>query len=438
MSPTAQTQPRPMKDSGVEWIGAVPSHWKVCRIKNLFYEVNERCEQGDEHVLLSVSEYYGVEPRKNRIADDDLLTHAQTLDGYKMCRVGDMVMNIMLAWKMALGYSKYSGIVSPAYCVYRAKVDICVRYYHYLFRTQRYADVFRQNSTGIIDSRLRLYPDKFFALYCQHPPIAEQQRIADYLDRVCGRIDAAIEKLKLTIEKLKAYKLSVITEAVTQGLDPNAEMKDSGVDFVPYIPNERELSRVGYFFDIVLGKMLCSTPKSNSDTLEPYYCAADVHFTGIDSSGERKQMWFSEKEKCDYLVAVGDLLVVEGGAGAGGCAIVDAVPQPTFIQNSILKVSSNSSVKIKFLRYWIESMVLRGYVDYICNKATIPHFTKDKLQNMPFIVFSHEEMLKITSFLDNKCAAIAATIATKESLIAKLTAYKKSLIYELVTGKRAV
>ena len=155
---------RAMKDSGIAWIGEIPEDWEIARIKQLFSEVNDRCESSENYTLLSVSEYYGIAPKSEKISDDDMLTHAETLDGYKICKENDLVMNIMLAWKRALGVSKYVGIVSPAYCVFRKKRNMYVMYFHYLFRTDIYANLFKQYSTGIIDSRLRLYPDKFLSL----------------------------------------------------------------------------------------------------------------------------------------------------------------------------------------------------------------------------------------------------------------------------------
>jgi len=145
---------REMKASGIEWIGEIPVDWEVSRIKQLFSEVNDRCENSENYTLLSVSEYYGVALKSERISDDDMLTHAETLDGYKICKENDLVMNIMLAWKRAMGVSEYTGIVSPAYCIYRGKQNMCAKYFHYLFRTDMYANLFKQYSTGIIDSRL--------------------------------------------------------------------------------------------------------------------------------------------------------------------------------------------------------------------------------------------------------------------------------------------
>ena len=245
---------REMKDSGIEWIGEIPESWKVSRIKQLFSEVNDRCENGENYTLLSVSEYYGVAPKIERISDDDMLTHAETLDGYKICKENDLVINIMLAWKRALGVSEYTGIVSPAYCIYRAKQNMCAKYFHYLFRTDMYANLFKQYSTGIIDSRLRLYPDKFLALKCQVPPIDTQRRIAAYLDRKCSQIDAIIARQQEVIEKLKAYKLSVITEAVAKGLNPDVPMKDSGVEWIGKIPEHWMMLKLKYASSILRGK----------------------------------------------------------------------------------------------------------------------------------------------------------------------------------------
>lgn len=250
---------RAMKDSGIEWIGEIPECWEVLRMKQLFLEVNERCEDGESYTLLSVSEYYGVAPRSERVGEDDMLTHAETLDGYKICKENDLVMNIMLAWKRALGVSKYLGIVSPSYSVYRGRQSLCANYFHYLFRTDMYANLFKQYSTGIIDSRLRLYPDKFLALKCQVPPIDTQHRIADYLDRKCGQIDAIIARQQEVIEKLKAYKRSVITEAVTKGLNPNVPMKDSGIEWIGKIPADWDIIQVRYLFRIGRGRVIAQT-----------------------------------------------------------------------------------------------------------------------------------------------------------------------------------
>ena len=208
---------RKMRDSGVEWIGEVPEGWEIGRIRSLFREVSERydAQSNNQLPLLSVSEYYGVAKREDKIKTGEVLVRAESLDGYKVCRAGDIVSNIMLAWKGALGLSPLSGIVSPAYSVYRPLKDVCSKYFHYLFHTDRYTDVFNKYSTGIIASRLRLYSPEFYAIPAIIPPLPEQRRIADYLDEKCAAIDAMVAEKEALIADLEAYKKSLIYETVT-------------------------------------------------------------------------------------------------------------------------------------------------------------------------------------------------------------------------------
>jgi len=185
-----------------------------------------------------------------------------------------------------------------------------------------------------------------------------------------------------------------------------------------------------------LGKMLCPSQIDESYTLEKYYCAANVHFGEI-SSDELKEMWFSPVEKEQYRISVGDMLIVEGGAGAGGCAIVQQHTD-ALVQNSVMIVRNRCGTDNRYLRYWIESMVKRGYLDVACNKATIPHYTKEKLAKTIIPVLPQEEQVQIADYLDEKCDQIDRLIAIKQAKIEKLEQYKRSLIYEYVTGKREV
>lgn len=202
-----------LKDSGIDWIGEIPVHWEVKRLKSIFSECKEISSTGNED-LLSVSEYYGVARRLDVMDEDEYDTRADSLVGYKICKKDDLVINIMLAWKRGLAFSDYDGIVSPAYAVYRGK-NIVPHYYHYLLRTNKYIAEFKRNSKGIIDSRLRLYSDRFFAINTIVPPLEEQLAVADYLDKITAEID---ECISLTDKKIKAYKRlkqSLIDEVVT-------------------------------------------------------------------------------------------------------------------------------------------------------------------------------------------------------------------------------
>lgn len=202
-----------LKDSGVKWIGLIPEHWELQRFKSIFTECKSVTETGQED-LLSVSEYYGVARRIDKMEDGEYESRADSLVGYKVCKKDDLVINIMLAWKRGLGFSDFDGIVSPAYAVYRGK-NIAPHYFHYLMRTDMYVAEYKRNSKGIIDSRLRMYTDRFNNIMAIIPPLSEQQAIAAYLDEKCSKIDAATENIGKQIDALKRLKRALINEVVT-------------------------------------------------------------------------------------------------------------------------------------------------------------------------------------------------------------------------------
>lgn len=424
---------REMKDSGIEWIGEIPKKWKVCRIKELFHEVNERCENGNDFTLLSVSEYYGVSLKSQRINEDDMLTHAETLDGYKVCKPDDIVMNIMLAWKRALGVSNFEGIVSPAYCVYRANAELNAKYFHYLYRTDIYANLFKQFSTGIIDSRLRLYPDKFLSLKCQFPPLDEQCYISAYLDTKCTKIDSIIEKQEKVIEKLKAYKLSVITEAVTKGLNSDVKMKDSGVEWIGEIPEHWCFQKLKYATQIMRGKFN-HRPRNDPDYYDgeyPFVQTGDVaralkfidsYSQTLNGLGYSVSKEFPKGSICMTIAAnVGDVAVLNFNACFPD-SVVGFVPTSKTYWNYLYYTLS--AMKQQLTRNAIISTQLNLNIEII------------KEEYIPIAPLQEQKL--IADYLDKKCSAIDKSIEQKQAIIEKLKEYKKSLIYEVVTGKREV
>ena len=181
------------------WLGEFPSHWEVLRIKNLFQEMENRSETGSEE-LLSVSYYTGVTLKRDSLEnEDDHITNALSLVGYKVVKKNDLVINIMGAWNGRLGISPYDGITSPAYCVYRIKGDNNPEYFGYLFTTGLFIAEFRKNSTGIGSGFLRLYSDKFFSIFSVVPPKEEQ-------DEIVQHIKAQEEKINQFIQKKKRFR----------------------------------------------------------------------------------------------------------------------------------------------------------------------------------------------------------------------------------------
>lgn len=423
---------RKMKDSGIEWIGEIPEGWEVSQLK---YATRWKSEKGcPDAPVLSLYRDFGVVPKDSR--DDNHNVTSLDTSNYKVVDIGDLVINKMKAWQGSMAVSDYRGIVSPAYHVCSITSNkVNKRYLHHLLRNPAYLPEYARLSTGMRIGQWDLGFDDFKNIPFLIPPLDEQAKIADYLDNGCASLNAMLSKTRSSIEEYKKLKQSVITQAVTKGVRGEREMKDSGNPWFGQIPTDWKLSRVGLHFSIILGKMLCNAPFNDTYTLEPYYCAADVHFDGV-ADGERKKMWFSPIEKDLYRVSVGDLLVVEGGAGAGGSAIVEKQDSDTYVQNSIMIVRSKGNADNRYLRYLLEFLVKQGYIDVVCNKATIPHFTKDKLSCVPFCLCGEQE--EIADYLDAKCAEIDKLIAKKEQLVKELESYKKSLIYEVVTGKREV
>ena len=206
----------PMKDSGISWIGQIPEHWEVCRMKKVFSLSKEKTESEDG-TLLSLSQYTGILPKSE--AGKTGMFEAESTIGYNVVHKGQFVMNIMLAWNGSYAVSDYEGVISPAYCVFNFNIDCNKKYFHYLLRLSSYAGAFKTMSKGIIESRLRLYPQYFLAFNTFIPPIEEQNQIVAYIESKCQSIDSMISNLESEIAYLKEYKQSLIADAVTGAIN---------------------------------------------------------------------------------------------------------------------------------------------------------------------------------------------------------------------------
>ncbi|HVS15970.1 MAG TPA: restriction endonuclease subunit S [Thermoanaerobaculia bacterium] len=232
-----------MRDSGVGWLGEVPHHWEVRRIKYLLRERNIRSTHGTEQ-LLRVSQFTGVTERKREDSANEPDTRAESLVGYKLVEPNDLVVNIMLAWNGSLGVSDFSGIASPAYCVYRLGPSVQPSHLHYLLRSPTYKARIKAVSTGVVESRLRLYTDEFYRLEALLPPLPEQAAMVRFLDHADRRIRRYIRAKQKLSELLEEQKQAIIHRAVTRGLDPNVRLKPSGVEWLGDVPEHWEIRRL--------------------------------------------------------------------------------------------------------------------------------------------------------------------------------------------------
>lgn len=170
-----------LKQSNISWLGEIPQEWEIKKAKHVLYEVSNKSETGTED-LLSLSQYTGVELKKDKKKNEnDNLTNAMSLVGYKIVNQNQLVINIMLAWNGSIAISPYNGIISPAYCVYQFRKNYNPKFFEYLFKTEIYKAEFKRKSTGIIESRLRLYSDQLYNIHCLVPPIIEQNKIVEVI-----------------------------------------------------------------------------------------------------------------------------------------------------------------------------------------------------------------------------------------------------------------
>lgn len=438
-----------MKDSGVREIGRIPKEWSSVRIARIIENSAEGIMVGPFGSSLTgavVGEKdgkYKVYGQANLIRRDfdygdkfiDEKKYKE-LARYKVIP-GDIAISMMgtVGKCRVIPEGIRDGIMDSHLIKARLSTHMIPKYYEYIYESTAVFDQIMAKSTGTIMTGINSNIVK--SLYVVLPPLSQQQAIADYLDDRCSKIDEIIADVTTSIEEYKELKHAVIFEAVTKGLDKNVPMRNTGNLWLPELPVDVPLSRVSRHYTVILGKMLCPNKRDNDDSLEPYYCAANVHFDGI--SGALKEMWFNTSEKESYSVHKADMLIVEGGAGAGGAAIVEEEPeQPTFVQNSVMIVRSKDSEDNRYLCYLVQALVKSKYVDFVCNKATIPHFTKEKVSGIPYPVWNKEKRKEIADYLDERTSQMDSLISEKQALIDDLQTYKKSLIYEVVTGKRRV
>lgn len=424
---------REMKDSGVAWIGEIPETWEIKRIKEEYSlqagftpdTKNESYydENGYDWVTISdIEDGKTIFSTKKKVSQKYITEFSPSIIPKG---------SLLYSFKLSVGQTAFAGkelYSNEAIAAFFPDESISLSFLRYSSFL-----IVENAETNIYGAKI-LNRERIKNALVVYPPLSDQQKIAAHLDRKCTQIDALISNAQQQIEKLKAYKQSLITETVTKGLNPDVPMKDSGVEWIGEIPEDWKISKVGLFYEILLGKMLQPNSKGN-DTLEKYLCATNVGGNKL-SFNTVKEMWFSKSEKEQYLLKKGDLLVVEGGDVASS-AIIEFDIDNIYYQNALHRVRAKKGLN-EFLRYWLMSAKGLGYFDMICNKATIAHFTKDKFSFLPLVVLSLEEQQAIVSYLDQKCTQIDSLIAIKQRKIEKLQQYKKSLIYEYVTGKKEV
>ena len=421
---------RAMKDSGIAWIGEIPEDWKIVRNKNAFVCNKELVGKKSALTQLLSLTTRGIKKKDINNAEGKL---PESFDTYQFVKENDIVMCLFDLDCSAVfsGISPIDGMISPAYRVLSCKECMEPRYADYWFRYISDGRKFNHFAKNI---RYTLSYEEFSALPLLLPKKVEQHRIADYLDRKCSQIDAIIARQQEVIEKLNAYKLSVITEAVTKGLNPHAPMKDSGVEWIGEIPEQWETASISRVATVVRG----ASPRPAGDPR--YFNGQDVPWITVAevTKDDGKYIFSTEsyltKEgaECSRLVEKGTLLLSNSGATLG-------VPKVTLITGCI------NDGSVAFLDLNIEQM----YLLYVFKSRTLelrkqmqgygqPNLNTTIVKNIVVPLPHPDEQKSISEYLDKRCKAIDDTIEMKEKVVERLSKYKKSLIYEVVTGKKEV
>lgn len=414
------------KDSGIAWIGEIPEHWKVKKLKNICSQTNIK-----ENSKGNPLPYIGLENIES--GSGKYIDTTSEVDGIanRFCK-NNVLFGKLRPYLSKVYIAESDGICSTEFIVYDTKENDC-HFIHKLLLSQSFIDVVNSSTYGA--KMPRANSEFINNIYTQIPPIQEQQHISTYLDQKCSEIDELITLQEKMITKLQSYKQSVITEAVTKGLDKNVPLKDSGIEWIGEIPEHWDITKIKNHYNVILGKMVERNNDSSTGG-ENYLCAANIKWNGVDTEINKK-MYFSDVEKEKYLLQYNDVLIMEGGMAGTTCLYKNEF-SPCYVQNSVNVCRAKKDFNNKFLYYWMYVPYYNGYIDTICNKATIKHYTKEKVQNTPILIPPLSEQQSIANYLDQKCSEINELISIKQQKIEKLKDYKKSLIFECVTGKRKV
>lgn len=399
------------KDSGIAWIGEIPEHWKVKKGKNLFKKEERPVRDNDE--IVTCFRDGEVTLRSNRRIDG--FTNAMKEVGYQGVRRGDLVIHNMDAFAGAIGVSDSDGKSTPVYsvCTPKNNVEANVYYYAYLLRSYALGGVIQSLAKGIRERSTDFRYKEFGDLYYQQPPIEEQQSIASYLDQKCGEIDKLITLQEEMITKLQSYKQSVITEAVTKGLDKNLPLKDSGIEWIGEIPEHWSVVKIKYLAKIKSGDSISSNEIMQEGIYEVY--------------GGNGLMGFCNKKNVDGVN------IIIGRVGTL-CGNVRLISESKFITDNALILNCFDNALYSYMYIMLKAANLNN----LNTSNAQPLITGSKVLNVSLPIPSLSEQQSIADYLDQKCSEIDELISIKQQKIEKLKDYKKSLIFECVTGKRKV
>ena len=413
-----------MKQSNIEWIGKIPSDWDLMRLQFCLKEVNVKNNPIQTTQVLSLMKDVGVLPYEEK--GDVGNKSKENVSEYRLAYPNTIVLNCMNILIGSVGISNYFGCVSPVYYVFKETDKCDLRFINYIFNTREFQKELRKYAKGILEIRLRVSADDIFKQKVPLPSKDVQTKIANFLDQKCSEIDSLSTDIQSQIDILEEYKKSIITEAVTKGLNPDVEMKDSGIKWIGMIPAHWDVDKGKYFLRYL--------QKSVKETDDVITCFRDGEVT-LRTNRREDGFTISLKEIGYQGIDVGDLVVHGMDGFAGAIGISDSRGKASPVLN-VLDADHNK----KYLMYYLRNMAYNGV--FIALATGIRVRTCDtgwnKLRELPYTLPPKNEQDEIANFIDIKCAEVDVVIADKKAQLETLAEYKKSLIYEYVTGKKEV
>ena len=426
---------REMKDSGIEWIGAMPRAWKMNTIAQIFLQVKCKNTGLQERNLLSLS--YGKVKRKSIDTVEGLLP--ESFDGCNIIEKDDIVLRLTDLQNdhtsLRVGLAEERGIITSAYLTIRNRSNFCPKYLYYYLHSFDIAKGFYGMGAGV---RQGLNWDGVKWLKILVPSVPEQERIAAFLDAECAEIDAVLEKTRASIEEYKKLKQAVITQAVTKGIRGDRPMKDSGIEWIGEIANEFAVYKFKYLLKTPMQYGANEAGITFDKTLPRY-----IRITDITSDGRLKQdnrLCIEDTVAKPYILQDGDLLFARSGGTVGKSFLYKQSYGNAAFAGYLIRAVVNRTIAVpEYVYYYTNSSIYDTWKNSIFIQSTIQNIGADRYSNMPIIVPNNiEEQRSIVEYLNERCVGIDALIRKKQQYLTEIENYKKSLIYEYVTGKKEV
>ena len=419
------------KDSGVKWLGEIPSHWEVFRNKDIFHECKKSVgKNSNNYTLLSLSKK-GVVIRNM----DDGGKFPAEFDTYKVVQPGDFIFCFFDVDETprAVGLSSEYGMITGAYTVLRQSI-VNSQYLYYYYLSIDDAKALKPLYTGL---RKTVPLNAFMSMQIFLPPKAEQDAIVRYLDSATSEIDKAIAMQQKMIDLLNERKQIIIQNAVTKGLDENVEMKESGVEFVNEIPHNWSTRRLK--FSAWIRARLGWKGLKASEYVEngyPFLSAFNIENDHMKWNNLNFINKYRYDESPEIKLKIGDLLLVKDGAGIGKCARIDELPYGESTANgSLAVITSYEMLDYRYLYYFMVSKSFKDHTELLINGMGVPHFTQGEMKKIVMPVPPQAEQQQIVTYLDSKMQRFDTAITNCQRQITLLQERKQIIINEVVTGK---